>query len=502
MWSCSACTFAILFLAASNVELVAPRRAAAETLPAVLAKAYQNNPQLNAQRAYVRQTEEQVNVATAGYLPKVEASASTGPRHTDSRFRETSIHKREQLTTSTVGVTASQTLFDGFRTPNQVSAAEGKVRAAREVLRLMTQQILLDAATVYMNTIRDTATAQLQRHNVEMLQEQLKQVRQRLVLREVTTTDVSQAETRLAAARWQRLAAESALTTSRAGYRRVIGEEPEEKLMPTAAVDGLLPQNQKEAVDIALAENPQIIAAQLGVDVAAIQVKIAEGALYPTARLDAGAQYGWDVTSQLNRQLSAGAFVTLSVPIYQGGAEYASIREFEGGCRPEALRSRPGSRSRPCRRRRVVGTVRRGEGPDRSRECRSDGGRIGAQRGDAGSTRRPADHAGSAQRPTGGGQRQDDGRHDAARSCRDLVWRARLSRAPLTRGASIVERSCCRAKAVSALEGRYCARDVPGMGKSCSWGGRRHRRRPADARRRSDTDDDRGRARSTRLAGN
>ena len=327
MWSRSACTFAILFLAASNVELVAPRRAAAETLPAVLAKAYQNNPQLNAQRAYVRQTEEQVNVATAGYLPKVEASASTGPRHTDSRFRETSIHKREQLTTSTVGVTASQTLFDGFRTPNQVSAAEGKVRAAREVLRLMTQQILLDAATVYMNTIRDTATAQLQRHNVEMLQEQLKQVRQRLVLREVTTTDVSQAETRLAAARWQRLAAELALTTSRAGYRRVIGEEPEEKLMPTAAVDGLLPQNQKEAVDIALAENPQIIAAQLGVDVAAIQVKIAEGALYPTARLDAGAQYGWDVTSQLNRQLSAGAFVTLSVPIYQGGAEYASIRE-------------------------------------------------------------------------------------------------------------------------------------------------------------------------------
>ena len=460
MWSRSACTFAILFLAASNVELVAPRRAAAETLPAVLAKAYQNNPQLNAQRAYVRQTEEQVNVATAGYLPKVEASASTGPRHTDSRFRETSIHKREQLTTSTVGVTASQTLFDGFRTPNQVSAAEGKVRAAREVLRLMTQQILLDAATVYMNTIRDTATAQLQRHNVEMLQEQLKQVRQRLVLREVTTTDVSQAETRLAAARWQRLAAESALTTSRAGYRRVIGEEPEEKLMPTAAVDGLLPQNQKEAVDIALAENPQIIAAQLGVDVAAIQVKIAEGALYPTARLDAGAQYGWDVTSQLNRQLSAGAFVTLSVPIYQGGAEYASIRESKEVVGQKRFDL---DRVRDLVRAGVVESWGQSAAAKAQIEAANAGvmaAEVGAQRGDAGSTRRPADHAGSAQRPTGGGQRQDDGRHDAARSCRDLVWRARLSRAPLTRGASIVERSCCRAKAVSALEGRYCARDV------------------------------------------
>jgi outer membrane protein len=327
MWCRSIRAFAILTLAASSVELVAPRYAAAETLPAALYKAYQNNPQLNAQRAYVRQSDEQVNAATAGYLPRVEASAATGPRYTDSRFRETSVQRNERLTTNTVGVTASQLLFDGFRTPNQVSAAEGKARSAREVLRLMTQQVLLDAATAYANTIRDAAMAQLQRHNVEMLQEQLKQAKQRLVLREVTTTDVSQAETRLAGARWQRLAAESALTASRAAYRRVIGEEPSDPLMPATPADAILPQNPKEGVEVGLAENPQIIAAQLGLDVAAIQVKIAEGALYPTAKLDVGAQYGWDVTSQINRQLSAGAFVTLSVPLYQGGAEWASIRE-------------------------------------------------------------------------------------------------------------------------------------------------------------------------------
>jgi outer membrane protein len=327
MWCRSACTLAILTLAVSSIELVEPRRATAQTLPTVLYKAYQNNPQLNAQRAYVRQTEEQVNTATAGYLPRVEASASVGPRYTDSRFRETSTQRHERLTTSSVGVGASQLLFDGFRTPNQVSAAEGKVQAAREVLRLMTQQILLDAATAYANTIRDAGMAQLQRHNVEMLQEQLKQVKQRLVLREVTTTDVSQAETRVAGARWQRLAAESALNASRAAYRRVIGEEPSDPLTPAAPAEAILPQNQKEAVEAGLVENPQITAALLGVDVAAIQVKIAEGALYPTAKLDVAAQYGWDVTSQVNRQFSAGAFVTLSVPLYQGGAEYAAIRE-------------------------------------------------------------------------------------------------------------------------------------------------------------------------------
>ena len=156
----------------------------------------------------MRQTEEQVQVALSGYLPRINATASGGPQYTDSKFRGAEAHRRDRLNGGSVGVAASQTLFDGFRTPNQVEAARGNVQAAREVLRLMTQQILLDATTAYMSVIRDTAIVQLQRQNVEMLQEQLGHTRQRLKVREVTTTDVLQTQARLAGARWALYAAE------------------------------------------------------------------------------------------------------------------------------------------------------------------------------------------------------------------------------------------------------------------------------------------------------
>jgi outer membrane protein len=301
--------------------------AGAEALPAVLAKAYQNNPQLNAQRAFVRQTQEQVDVALSGYHPRINATASGGTQYTDNRFRGAEPHRRDRVDGGSVGVAASQTLFDGFRTPNQVRAARSNVDAAREVLRLMTQQILLDAATAYMNVIRDGAVAQLQRHNVEMLQTQLGYTRQRLKVKEVTTTDVLQTQARLAGARWALLAAESALTTSRAAFRRVIGEDQRGRLAPATPVDRLAPSTLDEARVVAIKLNPSVKAAQAGIDVAAVQVKIAEGALYPTAKLEAGVQHGWGISPQVDRQFAAGAFVTLSVPIYQGGAEYATIRE-------------------------------------------------------------------------------------------------------------------------------------------------------------------------------
>lgn len=315
------------FLTATLGLAVIVGSAGAETLPAVLAKAYQNNPQLNAQRAFVRQTQEQVDIAQAGYYPRVNATASGGTQYTDNRFRGVEPHRRDRVDGGSVGVAASQTLFDGFRTPNQVRAARGNVDAAREVLRLMAQQILLDAATAYMNVIRDGAIAQLQRHNVEMLQTQLSYTRQRLKVREVTTTDVLQTQARLAGAQWALLAADSTLTGSRAAYRRVIGDDQRGRLAPATPVDRLAPSTLDEARVVALKLNPSIKAAQVGIDVAAVQVKIAEGALYPTAKLDVGAQHGWGVTAQLDRQFAAGAFVTLSVPIYQGGAEYATIRE-------------------------------------------------------------------------------------------------------------------------------------------------------------------------------
>jgi outer membrane protein len=307
--------------------------ALSDTLDVALAQAYQNNPSLNAQRAALRATDEGVPIALSGYRPRVTGTitaGATGQSQTSRGVSTTGVGtysgQWDNFAPHSFGVTATQTLYNGMQTGNRTRQAESAVSAGRETLRLTEQVILLNAATAYMNVLRDTATLDLQRRNVEVLQEQLRQTRDRFNVGEVTKTDVAQSESRLAAGRSSMLAAESNLTTSRATYRQQIGVEPG-KLVPAAPVDRFSPKNLAAAIGQGRLENPNVTAAALGVDVATLQVKINEGALYPTITAQAGVNYNMEPSPIIVKQLSFTALGTISIPLFQGGAEYATIRQ-------------------------------------------------------------------------------------------------------------------------------------------------------------------------------
>src|SRR5271167_3312608 len=153
--------------------------ATAETMETALAKAYENNPQLNAQRAIVRQTDEGVPQALSGYRPTVSANANVGRQYSDNKTvippsppflaQGASFTAKGLSTPQTVGGTVSQTIFNGEQTANKVRAAESQVSAARETLRVMEQSVLLSAATVYMDMSRDGANLEVQQNNVRVL---------------------------------------------------------------------------------------------------------------------------------------------------------------------------------------------------------------------------------------------------------------------------------------------------------------------------------------------
>jgi outer membrane protein len=296
----------------------------ANTLNGALVQAYQNNPQLNAERARLRATDENVPQALSGYRPQITATADAGVQFNESRGNIGTISGT--TFPRGVGVTGTQTIFNGLRTGNRTRAAESQVFAGREGLRVMEQQILLDAATAYMNVLRDTAILDLQRRNVEVLEEQLRQTRDRFNVGEVTRTDVAQAESRLAAARSQALQAESNLVTSRAIFRRVIGVDPG-TLAAGTPVDRLSPPTLAGSIAAGAIENPNITAAMYGVDVQLLQVKIAEGALYPTITVQGNVQQRWDTSPQIQSSFAASLVGQVAIPIYQGGAEYALIRQ-------------------------------------------------------------------------------------------------------------------------------------------------------------------------------
>jgi outer membrane protein len=304
-------------------------QAAADTLLGALAQAYQVNPQLNAQRAIVRQADEAVPQALSDYRPRVSAGTGVGNQFT---WQETAVGpaltQKDRYWTAprSFGITAQQKLFNGFQTANRTRAAESNVFAARETLRVMEQTVLLDAATVYMDVVRDAAILEVQRSNVRVLDETLRQTRGRFKLGEVTRTDVAQAEAQLAAGKSQMLRADSNLTTSKATYRRVIGSKPG-RLEPGLPVDHLSPRTLAAAIDAGMSANPSVMAAMYGVDVARLQVKISEGALYPTVTLLGSVERGHDVNGLVPEQSSASVLIGVTVPLYQGGAEYSAIRQ-------------------------------------------------------------------------------------------------------------------------------------------------------------------------------
>ncbi|MGZ8402530.1 MAG: TolC family outer membrane protein [Rhodoplanes sp.] len=330
--------------------------ARADTLEGALATAYQTNPQLNSQRAITRATDENVPQALSGYRPTISATATGGRQY---QRTETEVAGggggggagtvgtgipgvrvatgggastgNRSVTQGTfdphsIGITGTQTLFNGFQTGNRVRQAEQQVSAARETLRLIEQNVLFNAASAYMNLLRDTAILELQRSNVAVLVEQLRQTRDRFSVGEVTRTDVAQAESRLAAGRSQLATAEANYTNSRAVYRQVIGVDAG-KLAAASPVDRLSPASLPSAIASGRAQNPNVTAAMFGIDVQAMQVKINEGALYPVLTLTGNAQQNWELSPTVKQQTSASVIGQLTVPIYRGGLFYSAIRQ-------------------------------------------------------------------------------------------------------------------------------------------------------------------------------
>ncbi|WP_024511951.1 TolC family outer membrane protein [Bradyrhizobium sp. ARR65] len=317
--------------AAAAVLLMAcagPTPVLADTIEAALVRAYQSNPQLNAQRAQVRSTDENVPKALSGYRPTVNLTASTGYQYTDETLSQSGAKLRVHGTNipRSVGLTASQNLFNGYQTANGVRAAEAQVSGSREALRVLEETVLFNAATVYMDYLRDAANLEVQKSNVRVLEQTLKQTRDRFNVGEVTRTDVAQSEAQLAAGKTQELTAESNLTTTRSNFRRIIGTEPT-NLAPGSPVDRFLPSTLQQAVDISLIENPNVTAAMYGIDVNYLQVKINEGALLPSVTLQASVQQANDQSPTIAQQFTASAIANVRVPIYQGGAEYSLIRQ-------------------------------------------------------------------------------------------------------------------------------------------------------------------------------
>jgi TolC family type I secretion outer membrane protein len=296
-----------------------------QTLQEALATAYDNNPTLNAQRARLRATDEQVPQALSGYRPTVRAFSEVGPRLQDSNDQSLVGKENNALFSRSYGASIEQPLFRGGQTVAAVRGAENTVRAERARLQSTEQTVLLNAATAYSDVYRDQAALELTIRNEQRLVRQLEATRDRRRVGEVTRTDVSQAEARLARATAERIAAEGALSASRATFGNVVGIVPGVLARPPLPQE--LPASLGEANEIATDNNPNVTTAAFQERSALDSVDQVRGELWPTVSLIGRVQRDQDLSRRDSRFDSAEALVNLTVPLYQAGTVYSRLRE-------------------------------------------------------------------------------------------------------------------------------------------------------------------------------
>lgn len=294
-----------------------------QTLQQALTQAYRTNPQLDAARATLRATDEDVARANATYRPVISGNATSSWTRTDTQPQSASpgeLHPRN------FGVTVAQPLFRGFRSLNQVRVAEASVRAGRETLRNVEQIVLLGAATAYMDVVRDQAIVRLGENNVRVLSNQLKATQDQFAVGEVTRTDVAQAEARRAGAVAALEVSRGNLKASQANYERIVGSPPG-RLVEASEPSRLMPKSLPEANSIALRENPLVVNALYQEQAARYDVELTRGELLPTVSLNASYTRAFDTSRTVDQSDDRRISTTMTVPIYSGGDIEARVRQ-------------------------------------------------------------------------------------------------------------------------------------------------------------------------------
>ena len=319
-----------LLAAAGVAAMMTAAAAQGETLRDALVKTYATNPTIMGQRAQLRSLDEGVAIARAARRPQLSGTAGV------NQNIYSSVRGFGSGRNLNAGVDVSYPLFDAGANRNRIGAANERVFAGRAALRATEGDIFTEAVSVYMDVIRDRSIVSLNQGQVRVLETNLRATRDRFEVGDLTRTDVAQSEARLALARSNLATAEGRLRSSEEGYRRIIGDLPAD-LQPPPPLPPL-PATPDQAVEIALANNPDLISVAAQIRAAGRDISVARAGRMPTVSGvtqgdytnylgSADQQFGG--TGNSNSIASSAIGVQARIPIYQGGAVSARVRQSQ-----------------------------------------------------------------------------------------------------------------------------------------------------------------------------
>ena len=313
---------------AAGLALGAPD-ARAETLAEALARAYLHNPQLLAARAGLRAVDEQAAQAFANWRPGVTFSADAGLTAGRSKqpgsppVRPGGFQSTNRIPAG-ASLNVTQNIYRGGRNEHQLRQANYNIAAQRARLAGVEQTVLLNAVRAYMNVFRDLAVLRLNTNNEQVLARQLQATRDRYSVGEVTRTDVSQAQARLARARAATIQAQGILRASQANYANVIGAMPGKVEAPKLPTD--LPDDPAAIAEQARLGNPAVVAARWDERSAQAAVDLVRGELMPTVSINGQLVRRYNAQARDTVSDAASVTANIAIPLYRSGAVASRVR--------------------------------------------------------------------------------------------------------------------------------------------------------------------------------
>ncbi len=320
---------AILACAAASAAGAAHADPAPLGFTDALVLAYQTNPRLLAARRQLAQTDEQVPQALSGWRPRVTVTGSIGPALFDDNMDK--MHDPERRLPQDYELKLTQNIYTSGQIRAQTQRAESEVAAGRASLRSTEAEVLLSAAAAYLDVVRDRAVVALNAHQVSVQRDTVQASGVELAAGGVAAADLGQARARLGTATAQLAASQSMLAQSEASFEHQVGQPPGQ-LASTAHLLATplatLPPSRDRAVELALANNPDVASARASVEASRHGVDVERANLLPHFSLNGLVARLRDTEIQKLNQRDNAAQVTLdvSVPLYQGGGEYSRIR--------------------------------------------------------------------------------------------------------------------------------------------------------------------------------
>ena len=300
----------------------------AQDLVKALSDAFKNNSKLNAERASVNASKQDVNISRGEFLPSITISGDIASQEDSKRTNQSGVDLADTSSTpESKSVKVEQKIFDGFGNYNNLKKSKLELQYAEFELNKLEQQVLLDAAKAYYNLGYNFKNADFNESNVDLFERQVESDRSRLERGEISLTDFAQSESSLAGAQAKLITARNELISGKKNFQKIIGSNAPEEIDLSFFPNLKMPSSLNTATVIAEQVNPRLNLAKLDLEIAKKELLIAKGDLSPSAKVSYSLKKNYDLSSTVDEREQEEVKATVTWPIFDGGKNISSVKK-------------------------------------------------------------------------------------------------------------------------------------------------------------------------------